>query len=229
MYIYIVRHGQTLFNFIERVQGWADSPLTERGVRQGKAVADFLSSISFDRVYSSDLNRAMDTAKYIIEKQEKPVEIEITKQLREAYYGGFEGGPETGPWGPVLRHYGQDERVIETNFSQAVTDVLKQNTNEEIRNIIAKNDPLGLAENYEQFSGRIQQFLDDVLADDDSKNVLIVCHGGTSQLLTEMLLEDASDLTETHNSSTSVIKIGTDKNTLIDFNNVSYLEEGDIS
>lgn len=67
MKLCIVRHGQTLFNYLKRVQGWSDSPLTDLGIRQGNIVADHLSSVSFDRVYSSDLNRAIDTANFIIE------------------------------------------------------------------------------------------------------------------------------------------------------------------
>lgn len=54
MKLYFVRHGQTLFNYLQRVQGWSDSPLTALGVEQGKAAANYLSSISFDSIYSSD-------------------------------------------------------------------------------------------------------------------------------------------------------------------------------
>ena len=98
MNVYIVRHGQTLFNFLERVQGWSDSPLTDKGVHQAKAVAIHLASIHFDAIYSSDLMRAMHTAEAILEKQNSVTELQTTPLLREAYFGGFEGGAEDGPW-----------------------------------------------------------------------------------------------------------------------------------
>ena len=34
--LYLMRHGQTLFNVLKKIQGWCDSPLTEEGIRQAK-------------------------------------------------------------------------------------------------------------------------------------------------------------------------------------------------
>ena len=224
MNVYIVRHGQTLFNFLERVQGWSDSPLTDKGVHQAKAVAIHLASIHFDAIYSSDLTRAMHTAEAILEKQNSVTELQTTPLLREAYFGGFEGGAEDGPWGPVYEAFGYDPEEIKTNFTSSVNKILENHSNKEIRNIIAANDPLGLAENYDQYFNRIDEFLKQfILNAKEAENILVVSHGGTSKLLTELLLNDSSDILEQDNCSTTVVEVGLDKNILLDFNNTSYL------
>ena len=53
MKIYLVRHGQTLFNQQKKVQGWCDSPLTQEGIQQAIAVSKTLQSIPFEYAYSS--------------------------------------------------------------------------------------------------------------------------------------------------------------------------------
>ena len=63
--VYLIRHGETSWNCEKRLQGQSDSPLTEEGIRQAKALAGRLSTISFDAVYSSDLERARQTVHII--------------------------------------------------------------------------------------------------------------------------------------------------------------------
>ncbi|MDD6416735.1 MAG: histidine phosphatase family protein, partial [Lactobacillus porci] len=59
--VYLVRHGETLFNRLDKVQGWCDTPLTIRGIDDLKKTALALAQIHFDNMYSSDLKRAIDT------------------------------------------------------------------------------------------------------------------------------------------------------------------------
>src|SRR5206468_11831561 len=67
--IYLVRHGQTEFNRERRIQGHVDSPLTELGVRQARAVGWLLRDLIRDpagwRVVSSPLGRAASTAEIV--------------------------------------------------------------------------------------------------------------------------------------------------------------------
>lgn len=226
MDIYIVRHGQTLFNYLERVQGWSDSPLTDLGVCQGKAVGEYLSVVEFDAIYSSDLKRAIDTAKYIKKRQKKQTDILETELLREVYYGGFEGegGLEEGPWTPVFEEYGYSVEDIQTNFGDSLNKVLQEQSNEDIRNIIAESDDMNLAENYNQYFNRINSF-SKILLKKEYNNVLIVCHGGTSQLLLEILLENSSGISEPQNCSTSIVKIKNNQPELLQFNETSYLKK----
>ena len=65
--IYLMRHGETLFNTQKRVQGWSDSPLTERGIAQAQAVGQYFKEqgIVFTSAYSSTQERATDTLKSV--------------------------------------------------------------------------------------------------------------------------------------------------------------------
>lgn len=62
MRVYFIRHGQSEANFTKVHSGWAQVNLTELGISQAKEVGEYLKDISFDKVYSSDLIRAMQTA-----------------------------------------------------------------------------------------------------------------------------------------------------------------------
>ena len=87
--IYIVRHGQTEQNLKKKLQGRSDFPLTELGREQASAVGDAFrdAGIVFDKVYSSPLGRAVETAELIA--GDAPIEVE--EALIEMDYGPYEG------------------------------------------------------------------------------------------------------------------------------------------
>ena len=88
---YIVRHGQTLLNSLDRAQGWADSPLTDAGKQTAVELGHKLKSIDFDAVYTSDMLRAIQTAELIMEAGEKNgMPIEKDARLREWCLGNME-------------------------------------------------------------------------------------------------------------------------------------------
>ena len=91
MRLYLVRHGETDWNRDNRLQGQTDIPLNENGVLQAKMLRQTLadSDISFDRVYSSPLSRAVHTAAIASEFPES--DITIDKRLLEISYGPYEG------------------------------------------------------------------------------------------------------------------------------------------
>lgn len=96
--IYLVRHGQTYFNFYHKVQGRCDSPLTELGIRQVEKTRDYFvqNNIKFDQAYSSTQERASDTLEIITDHEMK---YDRLKDLREKSYGIFEGRDEfLLPW-----------------------------------------------------------------------------------------------------------------------------------
>ena len=91
VYFYIVRHGQTLLNSLDRAQGWSDSPLTEAGKQMAADIGKKLKRIEFDAVYASDMLRAVQTAKLILETGGKSgVPIEKDERLREWCLGCME-------------------------------------------------------------------------------------------------------------------------------------------
>ena len=88
---YIVRHGQTLLNQLDRVQGWADSLLTALGEQTAKELGQALSSVIFQAAYTSDTIRAFDTAKLMLKENNQPTtEIYQDGRLREWCLGTME-------------------------------------------------------------------------------------------------------------------------------------------
>lgn len=101
--LYLVRHGESEANAAKRYAGQSDSPLTARGREQAQAVAAALRSVRFDRVISSDLARARDTAEVIA--REHGLEVEAYPELREIDVGeaagrSIEDAKERFDWGP---------------------------------------------------------------------------------------------------------------------------------
>ena len=86
MNIYIVRHGQTDYNVNGRYGGRLDVPLNDVGIKQAYELKEKLKNIKFDRVYSSPLKRAYDTAKIITDDK-----IIIDDRIQERSNGKLEG------------------------------------------------------------------------------------------------------------------------------------------
>jgi broad specificity phosphatase PhoE len=86
---YIVRHGETENNKAGRLSGWIDTPLTSQGLAPTKIVADKLSNISFDKIYSSDLGRAFITAYELAKLLSHHKDIIRLPGLREVNYGDY--------------------------------------------------------------------------------------------------------------------------------------------
>ena len=89
MKLYIIRHGTTKWNVERRLQGRKDSELTEEGIKRAIMLRDRLQDVDFDMIYSSPLNRALETAKII--KGQRNIEIIIHKSLCELDFGNWEG------------------------------------------------------------------------------------------------------------------------------------------
>ena len=86
--LYLMRHGETLFNVQGKIQGWCDSPLTTNGIRQAKAAAAYYEreGIKFDAACCSTAERASDTLELITS-----LPYERLKGIREVGFGTFEG------------------------------------------------------------------------------------------------------------------------------------------
>ena len=89
--IYLARHGETAWNWNQRIQGQTDVPLHERGRKQATALAARLASVPLERIYTSDLGRALETTGIIAARQPRTVPILPMPELRECDYGLWEG------------------------------------------------------------------------------------------------------------------------------------------
>jgi uncharacterized phosphatase len=87
---FLVRHGETEWNKIRRIQGVSDIPLNDTGRAQAASLGDILVSHTFDLLVSSPLSRAVETATIIATRLGMPGPL-IVPDLIERNYGEAEG------------------------------------------------------------------------------------------------------------------------------------------
>lgn len=87
--VFAVRHGETEWNRVNRIQGHLDSPLTAVGRQQAQALAVGLKDCGLQHIYSSDLGRAMRTAEVI--GAELGLTVKSDERLRERHLGAMQG------------------------------------------------------------------------------------------------------------------------------------------
>lgn len=150
MKLTLIRHGTTNWNLSRRFQGQTDVPLSEVGRRQAVAIAAALRSETFDRIYSSDLSRALETARILAGSREK--EIVADRRLREFDFGRWEGLT----WEQIV--------AIDPRLGGQLPTSAKI------------YDPDG-GESFAQVCARVRSFLDD-LAQQTFDSVAIVTHAG---------------------------------------------------
>jgi broad specificity phosphatase PhoE len=85
----LVRHGETIWNAERRLQGQTDIPLNEAGRQQAQRLANRLAGETIDAATSSDLQRAMDTARIIAEPH--CLTVQADPRLRQSHRGKWEG------------------------------------------------------------------------------------------------------------------------------------------
>ncbi|KND59341.1 putative broad specificity phosphatase [Candidatus Burkholderia verschuerenii] len=88
--VLFIRHGETAWNAIKRIQGHIDIPLSEHGVLQAEQLGARLAREGrIDTVYSSDLQRARQTAQPFASAL--GLDVRLSEGLRERSYGAFQG------------------------------------------------------------------------------------------------------------------------------------------
>ncbi|EFH29924.1 histidine phosphatase family protein [Lactobacillus mulieris] len=171
--VYLIRHGETMFNQLNKVQGWADSPLTIKGINDLKKTAEVLSQIHFDNMYSSDLKRAIDTV-HLMKNANEVSEIGKIKKLpefREVFFGSFEGDDIDKTWEAI----GQAAGV---GPERNVQKIINQVGIYEFREATKKADPRHLAENSEELDTRMVRAIKKLQEETENENrVLLVSHG----------------------------------------------------
>ena len=101
MRLYIIRHGQSETNLKNYWTGWLDVPLTDKGRADALRAGKIIEGISFDKIYTSDLSRAMVTCELAI----PGAEYETTPLLREVGLGSLEGTP-------ILKFTTEDKAIV---------------------------------------------------------------------------------------------------------------------
>jgi broad specificity phosphatase PhoE len=146
----LARHGESDWNLAKRWQGFADRPLTGRGRQQAEELADRLEGTELDAVYSSDLQRARDTAEVVARR--RGLTVSTTPDLREV---------DVGEWSGLTR------AEAEARFPEAYARWLQGGEGWEE------------GETYEQLAARVLNATERIAAAHDGSRVLVVAHGGT--------------------------------------------------
>lgn len=133
--LYLMRHGQTLFNVLKRKQGWCDSPLTEEGIEQARRAAAWVSEhgLVFDHCYASTAERACDTIEIVV----PGAPYERVKGLKEWNFGVFEGLTEdTNPATPYGDFYvpfgGESEMAFRARLMTTITELMNRPGHERV-------------------------------------------------------------------------------------------------
>lgn len=132
--LYLLRHGQTEFNVKKLVQGRCDSPLTDLGRKQAGMAAAWLKAhdVVPDKVVSSPLGRAMDTAQLVATELLGPdAAVEPCEGIIERCYGSFEEGPHdalpTDVWDPgedLVPFGGEGSRALQERMVGTLTNLM---------------------------------------------------------------------------------------------------------
>ena len=95
MNLYVARHGQTIYNFHNKVCGITDLELVEQGVKQAYQLSEQLLNSNINLIISSPLKRAVATAQIISEQINASYIID--SRLTEQNYGIYEGALRNNP------------------------------------------------------------------------------------------------------------------------------------
>ena len=220
--LYIVRHGKTMFNTIERVQGWCDTPLTKQGQEGIHFLGKGLKDIDFSYAYSSDSGRAIETARIILSEHTKGKEIPyfIDKRIREWCFGSLEGGYDMEMWGVIPRVLN-----FQTYDEMFTTDV----TFEQIANAIYETDTAGWAQPYDELKERVWSGFEDIAHQcekNNGGNVLVVSHGLTIAFLLSLIDPSQPVRAGLLNGSVTKVTYKNGRFSIESVNDTSYIEQG---
>ncbi|WP_299615291.1 histidine phosphatase family protein [Pelagibius sp.] len=168
--IYLLRHGQTLWNRLGIYQGQQDSPLTARGIGQARAMGALLAEVAGSgqslKIVSSPLGRAWQTAVIVAERLGiDPAEISLEPKLAEIAYGDWEA-----------RSAGEVARLFPEAWAARQAD--------------RWNFPVPGGESYAQVAARVRDWMGEL---DGSGPLVAVGHGGAGRILRGLYQGAGSD------------------------------------
>lgn len=197
----VVRHGNSVSNIDKTFTGHIDAPLSEVGLEQAARVSKYIfENYQIDKIYSSDLSRAVNTVKPFAEK----VDIEIIKEkdLREIYGGKWEGVK----FASLPELFAEDFKVWQESPGLA--------------------RPTG-GESYREAQERVVQVFNRIAEGNPNKTVVVATHGGLIRALEcyalSVPLEEMSKVPFVVNASVSEYEINNGQFRLLKTNLSDFL------
>ena len=161
----LVRHGESEWNRAGRIQGQINSPLTDLGINQAKAIREYLSGILLNQqleIYTSPLDRALQTAEIIAHGIEYPSrKIIIEERLNDFNVGEISG---TFGWDKVAEIFPEQAQL-------RLQDPMRFHPSE--------------GESGAEFEARLRSLLEDLM--DDGTLKLMVSHGIVNKFIRGIL------------------------------------------
>jgi len=149
--IILIRHGETKWNSQQRMQGHSNSDLSSVGQAQIQALGQWMKNVPFDHIYSSDSQRAKQTAEAISQFSEHELKIDL--RLREKNLGVFEGLTSE----EARERHPEVFRLFKTAGSKYVIDE---------------------GESTQQLQDRALEIVNEIRIKHPEERVLLVTHGG---------------------------------------------------
>lgn len=148
MKVYVIRHGQSEANLRGAHAGWAQIPLTEKGIAQAKAVGERIRRLTFDKVIVSDLLRAEQTAQQAL----PGYPYRTDWRIRESGVGVLAG------------------RLVADCRAELGESYIRNRQNRDFT-------PYG-GEDYEMVQRRVSEFMEDLTHEPEDAQIAVVCHEG---------------------------------------------------
>ncbi|MBR6812877.1 MAG: GNAT family N-acetyltransferase [Oscillospiraceae bacterium] len=200
--VYLVRHAEAEGNVFRRMQGQYDGDLTAKGLAQLEFLAKRFENIHIDTVWSSDLRRAVKTAKSIADP--KGLAVKTHKGFREYSFGPY----EDTPWGNALYYF--PEQIEAFNFRP-------------------EDYTLEGAERYGDVEKRIRAAFDEVVSQCEGQTIVIAAHGTCLKTLMANLLgldcKGAVSLGNSENTAVSCFEVENGTVREVFRNDASHLSE----
>lgn len=198
MLMFLVRHAESTWNRLKKIQGQKDPQLSPYGKKEAKLLARRFKGLTFDAAYSSPLKRAYETAETILGKK---ANITCEEGLKEISLGDWEGKTVS----QIRKKYGEafDRWAVRPTRIRV---------------------PGG--EDFKRFVKRITQTLHSIEQAHEGGNVLVVCHGGVISTYATRVLnlppDDVWCLT-VKNASLTIVEVGPEAHKLVTFNDIGHL------
>ncbi|GBC97953.1 Phosphoserine phosphatase 1 [bacterium HR17] len=197
----LVRHGASIWNETEHIQGQQDVPLSDAGRRHAEALGQRLRGEPLAACFSSPLQRAIETARIVQQTAGTAVPIVPLPELMERHFGTWEG-----------------KRVAELN-----QDALSR----WVAAFLLPAPPDG--ESLEQLFERVRQGIERILTETPSGTALVVGHSGSVKaalcVLLRLPLTSFARL-RVDNGSLTVVEVRNGRSELVTFNDTCHLTVG---
>lgn len=201
--IYLIRHAEAEGNLYRRAQGHWNGKITARGKKQIDALAKRFEGLQIDALYSSDLDRAVETAGAI--RRGRELELKTSARLREVCMGVWEGRP----WGELQQLWPEQMRAF--NNDPASWHVPE-------------------SEDFYEAQRRITEAVMDVAAENEGGTAVIVSHGMIIKifLMGALGLRSGDPGTMMHgdNTSVSLVELEDGELRVVFKNDNSHLDDG---